>query len=187
MGTDRNTHRLNGADEFVRAVHDADARTLFAGSGVEQFTWTDEQADGHVGGAILRRDDPDRRVIGVYDLAWAGAGRFGLGVVLADPEDWGRGLGMDAMTAVMRHVFYHEGARTFAMAAGVHNFNTALILASGKIRPEALCAASIVDRGRLTLLALGAMNRTEFEEAGYGPPPLSDRLWRDARAAAGSR
>jgi hypothetical protein len=187
VGTDRGLHRLTGTDQFVRSVHDADARRLFAGSGIDPFAWNDGQVDGHVQGAVLRLGDPDRRVIGIYDLSWAGAGRFGLGVVLAEPDDWGSGLGMDAMTALMRHAFHNEGARTFAMAAGVHNANTALILASGKIRPEALCAASIVDRGRLTSLALGAMSRTEFDEAGYTPQPLSDRLWRDAGITVGAR
>ena len=187
VGTGTSVHRLSGTEDFARSVHDADARRLFAGSGIDLFAWSEEQVEGHVHGAVLRKDAPDRRVIGIDDLAWAGAGRFGLGVVLADPADWGGGLGMDAMTALMRHAFHNEGARTFAMAAGVHNANTALILASGKIRPEALCDASIVDRGRLTRLALGAMTRTEFDEAGYAPPPLSDRRWRAANVTVGAR
>lgn len=186
VGTDPLLHSLTGTEHFGRAVHEADAQRLFAGSAIDLFEWNDVPPDGHVQGAVIRKDDPTRRVIGIYDLVWGGAGRFGLGVVLSDPADWGKGIGMDAMTAMMRHAFHNEGARTFAMAAGVHNANTALILASGKIRPEALCASSMVDRGRLVSLAWGCMTRAEFDLAGYTPPQLTDTLWLQARTKIGA-
>ncbi|WP_420879096.1 hypothetical protein [Rhodococcus sp. (in: high G+C Gram-positive bacteria)] len=184
VGVDPVVHRLTGVDDFPHALFASGAQRLFAGTSVNPLdaAATHPGNADHIVGAITRISDPSRRLAGIYDLSWNSgwgtAGRFGLGVVLADERDWGNGLGMDAMIALLRHAFYSQNARTFVMSAGVHNNNTVHILATGSIRPEALSVNAINDDRALCELVLGAMSSDDFRVAGYSPPDASDALWR---------
>ncbi|QBJ98002.1 N-acetyltransferase [Rhodococcus sp. ABRD24] len=190
VGVDPDVYGLTGVDDFPHALFASGAQRLFAGTSINPLdaSATQPGTPDHIIGAITRIKDPSRRLAGIYDLSWSSgwgtAGRFGLGVVLADERDWGNGLGMDAMIALLRHAFYSQNARTFVMSAGVHNKNTVQILATGSIRPEALCVDAIGDDRALCELVLGAMSSGDFRIAGYRPPDASDSLWRSIAAAS---